>query len=192
MRARGGGQASTEGVGKRVENPEENVPTYTPAHRGFVKEKGSFFAHGATRLFRGGVDAEFCIDEKANGLCLRDHLRRFKRKGLWVYLNPPFQHYAKFALVAFTALECGEIEGLILLCKETMITTTTYMMDALAKFRHIAFHVGPQRFEDYDKISPWPVSLCVFHQQSVDTFQDRGSRFLDTCGIKYGTTRYVN
>ena len=56
MRAPGGGQASTEGVGKRVENPEENVPTYTPAHRGFVKEKGSFFAHGATRLFRGGVE----------------------------------------------------------------------------------------------------------------------------------------
>ena len=26
------------------------------AHRGFVKEKGSFFAHGATRLFRGGVE----------------------------------------------------------------------------------------------------------------------------------------
>ena len=112
------------------------------------------------------VPVQFALDMQMDGLLLSEHLATIRGSGQtvsWVYLNPPFDSYKKFADVAFRAFKDNEFDGLIFLAKGNTLWCD-YVQDFLQQWPHAKFDIGHQKFEDYEGKSPFVVSIGVVHK----------------------------
>ena len=87
------------------------------------------------------IAVEFPIDEQQDGLLLQDHLKRINRMGLWLFVNPPFNLYHKFATTAMQAFLGSYVVGVIFLVYGKQLT----MMEQRLAKRHVQLQEWEQQ-----------------------------------------------